>query len=363
MNFKKIPEIKVGGFFIFEDNLITLQNEDNITFLKQYSCNDLSLKWKKESLDYLIKIGKITGVFNSQNTYQIYNSNNGELINTFSDINILFNDNDDIIIYDRVSRNVRKITLSGEPIWRTSFRFGHLNVVSENYIYTIKYLDKANIYCFNANIGEQEWHFSLSNHGRWYNEFDKKWEEGEVCHFVGVVDDILWVDVTAHVLLGIDIHTGQIKYNLKEANPMNEFPEKFTVYKPHYGKTNYDQEHHKLWGMEGYSYWEVDLNEAILNLKLWYIGDECESHFTSLPNFDICGINQDYIFFPMGGLGGNRKAQVAALNRKTMKIDWQYLFTSDTPYYTPTKVEVSEDHLFVLDSEGTLNIFEKEKVA
>lgn len=213
------------------------------------------------------------------------------------------------------------------------------------------------------NQGILEWYFPLSNHGHWYNEFDKKWEEGEVCHFVGVVDGILWVDVTAHVLLGIDIHTGQIRYNLKETIAMNEFSEKFPIYKPHYGKTTFDQKQHKLWGTEGYSYWEVDLNEPILNLKLWYMGDECESHFTSLPNFDICGITQDYIFFPMGGLGGNRKAQVAALNRKTMKIDWQYLFTSDTPYYTPTKVEVSEDHLFVLDSEGTLNIFEKEKVA
>jgi len=223
--------------------------------------------------------------------------------------------------------------------------------------------NKRTLSIINYFTGTSLWIFHLSDIGRWYNEFDKKWEEGKAFHVVGVINDILWVDVTAHVLLGIDIHTGQIKYNLKEANPMNEFPEKFTVYKPHYGKTTYDQEHHKLWGMEGYSYWEVDLNEAILNLKLWYMGDECESHFTSLPNFDICGINQDYIFFPMGGLGGNRKAQVAALNRKTMKIDWQYLFMSDTPYYTPTKVEVSEDNLFVLDSDGTLNIFEKEKVA
>ncbi len=114
-----------------------------------------------------------------------------------------------------------------------------------------------------------------------------------------------------------------------------------------------------MWGIEAYSYWEVDLKEAQPRLKVWYIQEEIEKHQTTLPNFDTCGITENHIFFSMGGLGGNRVPQVAALNRNTLKVDWQYQFIEEGIYYSPTEVQVTDNNLFVLDNQGTLHIFER----
>jgi hypothetical protein len=201
------------------------------------------------------------------------------------------------------------------------------------------------------------WNLSVSEIGKYFHTFDKVWKEGQVWHFVGVVDGILWIDVMAKILIGVNVETGEIIYHFnKGINQKGEYEEL-----PFYGKTTYDAKHHKLIGFYGDKYWEIDLSKKELKLRISNLKELLEKHEATLPNFDVSGITENHFFFGVGSMGGKR-AQVLALNRNTFQIDWKYRFEGHALYFSPTKVDVTENHLFVLDNAGTLHIFEKAKV-
>lgn len=261
----------------------------------------------------------------------------------------------------------------GRTSWQLNKPLNMVNFKNNEYVIGFSEYDewgqsKKNslaIYEPDKSLDSPLWQFNLSDIGRWYNEFDKKWEEGQVWNFVGVVDGILWVDVMAHTLLGIDVQTGELRHHLKETIIMNAFPENYPTNIPYWGFSTYDKNLNKIWGIEGYSYWEVDLNETSPHIKIWYLGEELQKLGAAMSNLPMCGISATHVFFGVGSIG--KTPQVCALNRITLKIDWRYDFSKEAENteiaFSPTKVEVTENHLFVLDSEGTLHIFEKQETA
>lgn len=373
MKYQKKEEIKVSQFIISNNALYYCSNnghEYSTVFSRDLT--NINNQWKVD----IDGIGAIMSVHDD------------DLFIQDSNINLFHISIKKGVYLGNLSKSDWKITLSNnltESMYLLGIRgrlmnreYGIYDLKNDSIIFNINQsliglVEKDKIFtknsveikCYSIELKDFIWHFSLSNLGRWYNEFDKKWEEGKVEHFVGVVNDILWVDITAHVLLGIDVHTGQIRYNLKETVPMNEFPENYPINIPYYGKTTYDSKQHKLWGMYGFLYWEVDLQNLTPYIKLWYLGDEMMKYKAFLPNLPTCGINDTHVFFGVGSIG--KTPQVCALNRETLKIDWRYDFSKEAENteiaFSPTKQEVTDNHLFVLDNKGTLHIFEREEVA
>ena len=102
-------------------------------------------------------------------------------------------------------------------------------------------------------------------------------------------------------------------------------------------------------------------------LKLWNFWDdfalfrhgENVMGIAFLGSYQNCGITDTHIFSPVGSAG--MIPQIFAFNRLTHQVDWRHIMQSEhNAYYMPTKVQVSDNHLFVLDSEGTLHIFARE---
>jgi hypothetical protein len=157
-------------------------------------------------------------------------------------------------------------------------------------------ISDKNFFCIEFPLNEPLWHFSLGEIGRWYSETDGQWKEGAIEHFVGVANGVLWVDIMAHTLIGIDVSTGELKHLLKEAQPMNIFPTVYLPLIPYYGKSTYDKGLNKIWGIYASSYWEVDLNETAPQIKTWYLGEELQKYNATFPNSPMCGIRDNYVF-------------------------------------------------------------------
>lgn len=209
--------------------------------------------------------------------------------------------------------------------------------------------------------GKTLWNFTLESLHQEYDLFSEKWNKPmEIANFCGVAHEVLWMDVVCkgigNFLLGLDVNTGQPIHLLDKAE------NRFMVYPfdmiPTDGKTTYDAKRNILFGFApDWVHWQVNLSEKSPKIKMWDLSEEMTKHQAYVSAYINCGISDSHVFFPVGSLGST--SQVFALNRETLKVDWQYFFTEGGQYFTPTKVEVTDTHLYVLDNTGTLHIFEK----
>jgi hypothetical protein len=239
-----------------------------------------------------------------------------------------------------------------------SIEMKHLGFWIENYFIINNPQNCVSIY----NIdGKLLWNFTLESLNQEYNLFSEKWNKPmEIANFCGVAHEVLWMDVVCrgigNFLLGLDVNTGQPVHLLDKAE------NRFMVYPfdmiPTDGRTTYDAKRNILFGFApDWVHWQVDLSEKSPKIKMWDLSEEMTKHHAFVSAYMNCGISDSHIFFPVGSLGST--PQVFALNRETLKVDWQYHFTEGGQYFTPTKVEVTDTHLYVLDNTGTLHIFEK----
>lgn len=207
--------------------------------------------------------------------------------------------------------------------------------------------------------GTPLWHFPLSTLNDLYPEIEANWE---VWHFAGVVEGVLWVCIDSNkgqgALLGLDADTGTPLHFLHHAQDQTKGA---MPTMPANANTQYDPQANKLIGFGNYHYWEVDLNQEPYQPKIWNLEEELRALRISLAPGRVNAMNGNYIFSFSGALQPILDSSVFALNRKTLQIDWRYVFDMEEKgYFTPMKVEITDTHLFVLDSQGTLHIFEKE---
>lgn len=221
----------------------------------------------------------------------------------------------------------------------------------------IVYLNnKNNIECLSIIKNSILWHFSLSDHGRWYNEFDKKWEEGRVEHFAGVANGVLWVNINSGTIVGLNIETGELKHLFTKPNKVIGTATKPHQQSPHFW-LNYDEKRNILFGFHYDVFGEIDLNESESTLT-FYILEDCTKHQAFCPNLERYCYDDNYFYY-LDAFNG----KIGVINRNTKNLDWVYSFPDGSTTGILMKIEVSENHLFVLDSGGTLHIFEREKVA
>lgn len=260
-------------------------------------------------------------------------------------------------IYDLKTNNFRLLT--------STYKFGQCLLDGDYFLCEEK---KQTIFNIEISSIQTIWHFNLESLKETHLDQTHKYGEFQmkINHFIGVVQGILWIDIdvimNGSFLLGLDAETGKCVHLLDTAENQNEVNYVALVPNrlPSSTFTTYDDKRNILFGFaHDHFHWQVDLSEKSPKIKMWSVEDEMKKHHAFVSAFMNCGISDSHVFFPVGSIGST--PQVFALNRDTLKVDWQYFLTEGGAYYTPTKVEVTETHLYVLDNTGTLHIFEKKE--
>jgi hypothetical protein len=178
--------------------------------------------------------------------------------------------------------------------------------------------------------GEYEWEVDLGGYG----EIDK---------ILGISAGILWVWLNGYQIVGIEITTGNINHHFLP------FKEIFEDGKFYFNFPHFEEEEDKIYFFER-NYWiEIDLKSQ--KTKILWQGQE--------ENINLSVFTKDYIYFissPPHSVYSNR---IGVFDKSAKKIVWSTQIALDT-FITLNQIQVSEDKIYVLDSGGTLHIFEKE---
>jgi outer membrane protein assembly factor BamB len=235
--------------------------------------------------------------------------------------------------------------------------------ISENFQlildnHTITFQPKTTLRSLSLFTGEYEWEVDLI--GRKYLDFSEE-KTAEIRHIVGVWENLLVVTMTHNEIIVIDIETGTVlweTHDLLKKQLQKDSSGKWRGY-----LQNCYLENGKLYELTSSIYYSIDLRTQKVEI-LWQ--DKRERDYVTVVHTTY---TENYIYFT--GSYNNRFQPhiLGVFNRKTLQIDWIHdmdLSIDPKLGYVASlnqAPQFSEDRLYVLDSGGTLHIFERDEIA
>ena len=290
-------------------------------------------------------------VFTNRSVNTFFNYQ-GKVINTFEERNFYYYFSDSsFIYYDRESKRLMYNDLEllrGKML--SSYIFDELLFFEkENKIQTINFLS-----------GQFLWEFSLASLGKWKNSWDEE-RDFEIRHFIGIYNRIIWAFIEIGGFIGLDIETGELKYRIPE---YDEAIGKTICKGKDFFRSDYflNSEKGKILGMAMDVFIEIDLSQEPPFVTQYGLQEEFEKYNIKKAN-DTAGsyVVQDNLLFFY--LAEQLKFGILDINTKEIiYISEPIAVVERDDCFTQLKdLKVSENKVYILDSNHTLHIFEREE--
>jgi len=211
------------------------------------------------------------------------------------------------------------------------------------------------IRAFSIQKKEHLWEFSLASLGKWKNSWDEE-RFFEVYKLIGIYNNILWAFIEIGGFIGLDIKTGELKYRISEYHMGKESKLFF--------RSDYylDNERGKIFGL-AHIFIEIDLNQAPPFVTQYGLQEEFEKYNIKKANdtAEDFVVQDNLLYFY---LAEQLRFGVLDINTKEIiYISEPIAVVERDDCFTQLKdLKVSENKVYILDSNHTLHIFEREKL-
>ena len=297
-------------------------------------------------------------VFTNRSVNTFFNYQ-GKVINTFEekDFYYYFSDSS-FIYYDRVSKRLMYNDLELLRGKMLSFYIFDdlLFFEKENKIQTINFLS-----------GHFLWEFSLASLGKGKDYSTDEEFDYEVEQFVGIYNNILWVYIERGGFIGLDIQTGELKHRILGIPKRNLLgkvdsyvdSEEFYIF--YRAKFILDDKKGIIIGLIADRFFEIDLNKEKITPMLYGMWDKMEK--MNLKKYGVNGntsLQGDLLYFY-----NDKELQFGILDINTKEIIYISepiaVVERDDSFTRLRDLKVSENKVYILDSNHTLHIFEREQ--
>ena len=241
-----------------------------------------------------------------------------------------------------------------------------ISVFSNEYIYTYIYKknkiydDVMSIRAFSIQEKEHLWEFSLASFGKWKNSWDEE-RYFEVYKLIGIYNNIFWAFIELGGFVGLDIETGELKYHIPE---YDEAIGKTICKGKDFFRSDYflNSEKGKILGMAIDVFIEMDLTQEPPFVTQYGLQEEFEKYNIKKAN-DTAGsyVVQDNLLYFY--LAEQLKFGILDINTKEIIYVSEPIAVGerDDSFTRLRDLKVSENKVYILDSNHTLHIFEREE--
>ncbi|WP_297890944.1 hypothetical protein [uncultured Capnocytophaga sp.] len=231
------------------------------------------------------------------------------------------------------------------------------------YIYIYKknkiYDDVMSIRAFSIQEKEHLWEFSLASFGKYKNSWDEE-RYFRVYKLIGIHNNIFWAFIELGGFIGLDIETGELKYHIPEYHQAVE--KTITKIKGFY-RSDYllDSGKGKILGMAMDVFIEIDLNQELPFATQYGLQEEFEKYNIEGKDTSTQYIVQDDLLYFY--LSNQLRFGVLDINTKEIVYISEPITVGERDdRFTQLKdLKVSENKVYILDSNNTLHIFEREE--
>ena len=244
-----------------------------------------------------------------------------------------------------------------------------LNIINNEFHYILnsrifKFLEwKEKLFFKNKNTiqgieiytGQFLWEFPLSSLGKWKNSWDEE-RDFEVYKLIGIYNNIFWAFIEIGGFIGLDIKTGELKYRISEYHMGKESKLFF--------RSDYylDNERGKIFGL-AHIFIEIDLNQDPPFVTQYGLQEEFEKYNIKKANdtAEDFVVQDNLLYFY---LAEQLKFSILDINTKEIIYISEPIAVveRDDSFTRLRDLKVSENKVYILDSNHTLHIFEREKL-
>ena len=213
---------------------------------------------------------------------------------------------------------------------------------------------KKKIACRKIDSDSILWEFPLSSLGKWKNSWDEE-RDFEIRHFIGIYNGIIWAFIEIGGFIGLDIKTGELKYRISEYHMGKESKLFF--------RSDYylDNERGKIFGL-AHIFIEIDLNQAPPFVTQYGLQEEFEKYNIKKANdtAEDFVVQDNLLYFY---LAEQLRFGILDINTKEIiYVSEPIAVVERDDCFTQLKdLKVSENKVYILDSNHTLHIFEREE--
>ena len=306
-------------------------------------------------VNYVIFKSSFFNVFTNRSVNTFFNYQ-GKVINTFEekDFYYYFSDSS-FIYYDRVSKRLMYNDLELLRGKMLSFYIFDdlLFFEKENKIQTINFLS-----------GQFLWEFSLASLGKWKNSWDEE-RDFEVYKLIGIYNNILWAFIEIGGFIGLDIETGELKYHIPEYDEAigktstSSYDDSKGFFRSDY---LLNSEKGKILGLAVDVFIEIDLIQEPPFVTQYGLQEEFEKHNIKKANdtAEDYVIQDNLLYFYLA-----EQLRFGILDINTKEIIYVSepiaVVERDDSFTRLRDLKVSENKVYILDSNHTLHIFEREE--
>jgi len=209
------------------------------------------------------------------------------------------------------------------------------------------------------------WEFPLASLGKWKNPYTDEEIDFQVRRFIGIYNGIFWVFLNAEGFIGLDIETGELKYRIPEYHQAigktstSSYDDSKGFFRSDYFLNS---EKGKILGMAMDVFIEIDLTQEPPFVTQYGLQEEFEKYNIKKAN-DTGGsyvVQDNLLYFYLA-----EKLKFGILDINTKEIIYISepiaVVERDNSFTRLRDLKVSENKVYILDSNHTLHIFEREK--
>ena len=254
-----------------------------------------------------------------------------------------------------------------------------LNIINNEFHYILnsrifKFLEwKEKLFFKNKNTiqgieiytGQFLWEFPLSSLGKWKNPYTDEEIDFQVRRLIGIYNNIFWVFLNAEGFIGLDIETGELKYRIPEYHQAigktstSSYDDSKGFFRSDY---LLNSEKGKILGLAVDVFIEIDLTQEPPFVTQYGLQEEFEKYNIKKAN-DTAGsyvVQDNLLYFYLA-----EKLKFGILDINTKEIIYISepiaVVERDDSFTRLRDLKVSENKVYILDSNHTLHIFEREQ--
>jgi hypothetical protein len=355
--FKLKDKISASHFDIFEDNLITLSGNT----LRLYNRGQTKLI---DELDH-----NPTNLFPINNGIFVTTQDNDKttIINTI-DISLTEINNASLCPISEIDRDTGiglcQNWLSYYPI---EIESKFLHITTNNVLWASKNITSCAL--FNKNVisiehdnlvfydiqnGHRKAETNLNLQLREFVTTSQLRIKEKIQHYIGIIDNTLWIALSSGRLFAIDLSSGTIK-DVIDASKVNT-ETKDDSYIPYGEFMQLDKESNEMIGLRGSYFMKIDLSSTPLKRQYIDVSASFAQHklSASFRNFTF-PIDKKHIYFC-----DDRSGKVAVFDRDVQKVIWSTALDIENEGIAKIiEMKVSNNIWCILDRNNTLHLLER----
>ena len=224
---------------------------------------------------------------------------------------------------------------------------------------------KKKIACRKIDSDSILWEFSLASLGKWKNPYTDEEIDFQVRRLIGIYNNIFWVFLNAEGFIGLDIETGELKYRIPEYHQaIGKTSTSSYDHSKGFFRSDYllNSEKGKILGLAVDVFIEIDLTQEPPFVTQYGLQEEFEKYNIKKANdtAEDYVVQDDLLYF---SLFNQLRFGILDINTKEIIYVSEPIAVveRDDSFTRLRDLKVSENKVYILDSNHTLHIFEREQ--